>query len=132
MYQKFTCIGNLGQDPELRYTQNQNPVCNLSVATTKNIKSADGSRKDVTSWHRVVVWGNQAEACSKFLKKGRQVFVEGEIEYGSYEKDGQKHYTQNINASVVKFLGKGDDQIKDNAAQKSQTHQAQDLNSIPF
>jgi single-strand DNA-binding protein len=98
-------IGNLGQDPELRYTQNQSAVVTLSVATT-DVRMQDGQRQEFTEWHRVVVWGKQAENCSKYLTKGRPVFIEGRIQTRSWEdKQGQKRYTTEVVAQNVKFLG---------------------------
>ena len=99
-------IGNLGQDPELRYTPNQVAVATLNVATTESRPGADGQRQDVTEWHRVIVWNKQAENCSKYLVKGRTVFVEGKLQTRSWEdKNGQKRYTTEIVAQNVQFLG---------------------------
>ncbi|NDE14124.1 single-stranded DNA-binding protein [bacterium] len=99
-------IGNLGQDPELRYTPNQVAVATLSVATTDYRPGADGQRQEVTEWHRVVVWNKQAENCAKYLAKGRTVFVEGKLQTRSWEdKNGQKRYTTEIVAQNVQFLG---------------------------
>ena len=102
---RVTILGNLGQDPELRYTANQTPVVSLSVATTDFRKTPDGQRQDHTEWHRIVVWGRQAENCHKYLKKGRSVLVEGRISYRSWDdKSGQKRYNTDIVASNVQFM----------------------------
>lgn len=99
-------IGNLGQDPELRYTPNQVAVATLNVATTDYRPGADGQRQETTEWHRVVVWNKQAENCAKYLAKGRTVFVEGKLQTRSWEdKNGQKRYTTEIVAQNVQFLG---------------------------
>lgn len=99
-------IGNLGQDPELRYTPNQVAVATLNVATTESRPGADGQRQEVTEWHRVIVWNKQAENCAKYLVKGRTVFVEGKLQTRSWEdKTGQKRYTTEIVAQNVQFLG---------------------------
>ncbi len=99
-------IGNLGQDPELRYTPNQVAVATLNVATTESRPGADGQRQEVTEWHRVIVWNKQAENCAKYLAKGRTVFVEGKLQTRSWEdKTGQKRYTTEIVAQNVQFLG---------------------------
>lgn len=103
MFQRVELIGNLGQDVEVKTTQNNHPVCNLSVATTKRVKKGE-TWEPKTEWHRVVVWGLQAENCGKYLKKGSKVFIEGELETRQWEKDGQKQYTTEIIASSVKFL----------------------------
>ncbi len=99
-------IGNLGQDPELRYTQNQTAVCTLSVATTENRLNAAGEREPQTTWHRVVVWSKQAENCNKYLGKGRQVYVDGRLQTRSWEdQNGNKRYTTEVVAQSVLFLG---------------------------
>jgi len=99
-------IGNLGQDPELRYTQNQTAVCTLSVATTENRLNASGEREPQTTWHRVVVWSKQAENCNKYLGKGRQVYVDGRLQTRSWEdQNGNKRYTTEVVAQSVLFLG---------------------------
>ena len=98
-------MGRLGQDPELRYTQNQTPIVTLNVATTE-FGSRDGQRQETTEWHRVVVWSKQAENCAKYLAKGRVVFVEGRLQTRSWEdKAGQKRYTTEIIANNVQFVG---------------------------
>jgi single-strand DNA-binding protein len=102
---KVLLIGNLGADPELKYTQNSKALCNLRVATTDVFKDKSGQRQERTEWHRVTVWGDQAENCSKYLAKGRSVYVEGRLQTRSYDKDGQKHYATDIVADRVVFLG---------------------------
>ena len=103
---KVFIIGNLGQDPELRYTQNQVAVATLNVATTDFRMGQDGQRQENTEWHRIVVWNKQAENCSKYLSKGRSVMVEGRLQTRSWEdKNGQKRYTTEIVAQNVQFLG---------------------------
>jgi single-strand DNA-binding protein len=103
---KVILIGNLGRDPELRYTQGSTAVCQLSVATTRSYTGKSGDRVEETEWHRVVVWGKQAEFCNQYLTKGRQVYVEGRLRTRSYEdKDGVKKYSTEINADTVQFLG---------------------------
>ena len=104
---RVVIMGNLGQDPELRYTQSQTPVCTLSVATTDHRTGADGQRQEQTEWHRVVVWSKQAENCAKYLAKGRSVLVEGRLATRSWEdqKTGQKRYVTEIIANNVQFIG---------------------------
>lgn len=113
-------LGNLGADPELKYTPTSRPLCNLRVATTEVYKDKGGQRQEKTEWHRVTVWGDMAENCSKYLAKGRSVYVEGRLETRTYEKDGQKHYATNIVASSVVFLGGGEgkDQPRREPAEK--------------
>ena len=103
---RVTLVGNLGQDPELRYTQNQIPVVNFSVATTESRMDAHGNKVDQTEWHRVIVWNKQAENVAKYLKKGRSVLVEGKITYRKWQdKNGMDRYTTDIVAQRVLFLG---------------------------
>lgn len=99
-------IGNLGQDPELRYTANQTPVVTFSVATTDYRVGADGQRQETTEWHRVVVWSKMAENCAKFLSKGRTVFIEGKLQTRSWDdkQTGQKRYQTEVVAQNVQFL----------------------------
>lgn len=104
---KVILIGNLGADPELKYTPSQRPLCNLRIATTEVYKDKSGQRQEKTEWHRVTVWGEQAENCNKYLSKGRSVYVEGRLQTRSYDKDGQKHYATDVVADRVVFLGGG-------------------------
>jgi len=104
---KVILIGNLGADPELKYTPSQRPLCNLRIATTEVYKDKAGVRQEKTEWHRVTVWGDQAENCNKYLAKGRSVYVEGRLQTRTYDKDGQKHYATDIVADRVVFLGSG-------------------------
>jgi single-strand DNA-binding protein len=104
---KVILIGNLGADPELKYTPSQRPLCNLRIATTEVYKDKSGVRQEKTEWHRVTVWGDQAENCNKYLAKGRSVYIEGRLQTRSYDKDGQKHYATDIVADRVVFLGSG-------------------------
>src|SRR6187455_540602 len=95
---KVILIGNLGADPELKYTPSNQAVCNLRLATTDKWTTKDGEKKEKTEWHRVAVWGKQAENCHKYLAKGRPIYVEGQLQTRSYEKDGQTHYATDIRA----------------------------------
>ncbi len=102
-------IGNLGAEPELRFTQNNRAVLKFRIATTESYADASGERKEVTHWHNVVVWGKRAEALAKILTKGMQVYVEGRIENRSYDdKDGIKRSITEISASELKLLGRRD------------------------
>ena len=103
---KVILVGNLGADPELKYTPSNRPVCNLSVATNEVWKDKNGQKQERTEWHRVNVWGDQAEHCSKYLAKGRMVYVEGRIQTRSWDdKEGKKRYTTEVVAERVVFLG---------------------------
>ncbi len=104
---KAILIGNLGRDPEIRYLPSGQPVASFSIATTENFNDRGGARQERTEWHNVVVWGKQAELCGQYLKKGRQVYIEGRISNRQYEaKDGSgKRYRTEIVAQRVQFLG---------------------------
>lgn len=104
---KVLILGRLGQDPEIRYTQNQTAVVTLNVATSENW-TKDGQKQEQTEWHRVIVWSKQAENCAKYLAKGRGVFVEGRLQTRQWEdKTGQKRFTTEIIATNVQFLPGG-------------------------
>jgi single-strand DNA-binding protein len=98
-------IGTLGMDPILKFTSANKAVCNLKVATTKHFTDGAGKKHEDTEWHRVVVWGERGQAAAKYLTKGRQVYVQGYLKTNSWEKDGQKHYSTDIVADDVLFLG---------------------------
>ena len=102
---KVILVGNLGNDPEVKYTQSGMAICTLSLATTTVRKDKDGQPIEKTEWHRVKLFGKVGEIAGEYLKKGRQVYIEGRIEYGSYEKDGVKHYTTDILADDMQMLG---------------------------
>jgi single-strand DNA-binding protein len=105
---KVILIGNLGADPELKYTQSSRPLCNLRIATSESFKDKSGQRQERTEWHRVTVWGDQAENCGRYLLKGRSVYVEGKLQTRSYDKDGHKHYSTEVVADRVVFLNGGE------------------------
>lgn len=108
MVNKVILLGRLGQDPELRYTQNKTAVCTLNVATSERRKGADGQWSEHTEWHRVVVFGKTAENCGQYLKKGRQVFVDGRIQTRKWQdKDGKDRYSTEVVANSVQFVGGG-------------------------
>jgi len=104
---KVILIGNLGRDPELRYTQSGQAVANFTLATTERFAGRDGGeRQERTEWHRVVAWGRTAELCAQYLSKGRSVYVEGRLQTREWEdKEGQKRRTTEIVALSVQFLG---------------------------
>lgn len=105
---KVILVGRLGADPELKAVGNGQNVARLSVATSENWMDKNGQKQERTEWHRVVVWGRQAENCAKHLAKGRQVYVEGRLQTRSWEdQQGQKKYSTEIVASTVQFLGAG-------------------------
>jgi single-strand DNA-binding protein len=103
---KAILIGNLGRDPELRYTPGGQAVANFTLATTEQWTNKGGEREERTEWHRIVAWGRQAELCAQYLAKGRSVYVEGRIQTREWEnKEGQKQRTTEIHALTIQFLG---------------------------
>jgi single-strand DNA-binding protein len=103
---KVILVGNLGRDPELRYTQNGSAVANFTLATNERWRDKDGNNQERTEWHRVVVWGRTAENCAQYLQKGRSVYIEGRLQTREWEdKDGNKRNTTEVNALNVQFLG---------------------------
>ena len=105
---KVMLIGNLGRDPEVRFTGNGRAVGRFPLATSEVWNDQDGQRQERTEWHNVVVWGKQAETCGQYLAKGRQVFIEGSIRTRQYDdKDGNRRYMTEVIAQRVQFLGGG-------------------------
>ncbi len=104
---KVILIGNLGKDPELRYTPSGQAVATFSLATTDRYKDKDGQMVERTEWHNVTAWGKLAETVKEYLKKGRQIYVEGRISYRTYDdKEGVKRYFTDIVAQNIRFLGR--------------------------
>ena len=98
-------IGNLGRDPELRYTAGGQPVASFSVATNERWNDREGKTQERTEWHRIVVWGKQGENCANYLQKGRTVYIEGRLQTREWEdKEGQKRQTTEVVAQTVQFL----------------------------
>ena len=104
---KVILIGNLGRDPEVRYTPSGAAVCNLRLATTRNWKSRDtGERQEETEWHSVVLYDRQAEIAGEYLKKGRAVYIEGRLKTRKWQdKDGNDRYTTEVVADTMQLLG---------------------------
>ena len=104
---KIMLIGNVGSDPEMRYTPNGKAVTSFSMATNYRYIGSDGERKEETEWFRVNVWGKQAESCNQFLAKGRRVYVEGRLHSRSWAgQDGQTRTSLEVSANRVIFLDK--------------------------
>ena len=102
---KMIIIGNLGSEPEMRFTPNGRPVTSFNVATNRRYTTAEGERKEETEWFTVVAWSRLAEQCNQFLTKGRLVYVEGRIRLHTWEgQDGQRRYRNEIVAERVSFL----------------------------
>ena len=102
---KMIIIGNLGRDPEMRYTPNGQAVTNFSVATNRRYTTADGESREETEWFRISVWGRQAETCNQYLSKGQKVYIEGRLRSRTYEtRDVQTRFENEIFATDVRFL----------------------------
>ena len=103
---KVILIGNLGRDPELRYTQGGQAVANFTMATTERFSTRDGDKQERTEWHRIVAWGRTGELCAQYLSKGRSAYIEGRLQTREWEdKEGNKRRTTEVVANTVQFLG---------------------------
>ncbi|HEY0077963.1 MAG TPA: single-stranded DNA-binding protein [Pyrinomonadaceae bacterium] len=99
-------VGNLGRDPELRYTPQGTPVCSFTMATNERRRDKTGDTQDLTTWFRVTLWGRQAEAASQYLTKGRPVYVQGRLRVEEWtDRDGRSRYTLEVHATDMQFIG---------------------------
>ena len=104
---KVILVGNLGKDPELRYTPSGAAVATFPLATSERFKNRNGEQQEKTEWHNIVAWRNLAEICGKYLHKGRQVYIEGRIQTRSYDdRDGNRRYMTEIVADQMQMLGR--------------------------
>lgn len=109
---KVMIIGNLGRDPEMRYTPSGKPVTSFSMASSRSWVSPDGERREETEWFNIVAWGNLAEICNQHLSKGQQVYVEGRLQTRSWEGDnGQRHFRTEVVANEMIILGRRREQF---------------------
>lgn len=105
---KMLVIGNLGGDPEMRYTPNGDPVTSFSIATNRRYTTRDGEQREETEWFRVTAWRQLAEQCNQYLTKGRRVYVEGRLKSRTWTgDDGQTRFSNEIDAQQVVFLDSG-------------------------
>jgi len=117
---KVMIMGNLGRDPEMRYTPSGKPVTSFSVAVSRSYVKPEGERAEVTDWFNVVAWGRLAEICSQYLTKGSMVYVEGRLETRSWEGDnGQKHYRTEVVANDVNIIDRKGGRHEENSAMDS-------------
>jgi single-strand DNA-binding protein len=138
MFHTIIVVGNLGRDPEMRYTPSGQAVTNLSVATSRKYTDSSGELRDETIWFRVSVWGRQAETVNQYLRKGRQVLIEGRLvpdENGNpriwNRQDGSPAASFEISAQTVRFLGGRDDSGYD-ASESSPSSTVESEDDIPF
>lgn len=105
-FNKIILVGNLGRDPELRYTPQGTPVCSFSMATNERRKDKTGEMQDQTTWFRVTLWGRQAETASQYLTKGRPVYIEGRLRVEEWtDRDGKPRHTLEVHATEMQFIG---------------------------
>ena len=120
-FNKIIIVGNLGKDPELRYTPQGTAVCSFTVATNEKRRDKAGEMQDVTLWFRVTLWERRAEAASKYLTKGSQVYIEGRLRVDEWtDRDGNNRYTLEVQATDMQFIGGGarqDDYSGENAGE---------------
>jgi single-strand DNA-binding protein len=109
-FNKIILVGNLGRDPELRYTPQGSAVCSFSMATNERKKDKSGEFQNIATWFRVTLWGNQAEVASKYLTKGKQVYIEGRLRMEEYtDRDGVVQKTLEVNGTDMQFIGSRED-----------------------
>ena len=117
---KVILVGNLGADPTMRYTPNGTAVANFNIATTERFTNKEGEKESRTEWHRIVAWARLAEICNEYLKKGKQVYVEGRLQTRSWEdQQGNKKFTTEVVANNMVMLGRGGDAPMDVPPQDS-------------
>jgi len=105
-FNKIILVGNLGRDPELRYTPQGTPVCSFTMATNERRRDKSGEQQDMTTWFRVTLWGRQAEAASQYLTKGRPVYIEGRLRVEEWtDRDGKPRHTLEVHATDMQFIG---------------------------
>jgi single-strand DNA-binding protein len=128
---KAILVGNLGTDPELRYTPSGKAVANFSLATNEQWTNKDGEKEERTEWHRIVAWGRLGEICGEYLSKGSQVYIEGRIQTRPWEdRDGNKRYTTEIIAQTMQMLG-GISRKEGEASSPEERHPVEEPISIP-
>ena len=134
-FNKVILVGNLGRDPELRYTPQGTPVCSFTIATNERRKDKSGEMQDQTTWFRVTLWGRQAETASQYLTKGRQVYIEGRLRVEEYtDRDGKPRHSLEVNATDMQFIGVRADEAAVPRAQAAEPADRPEMSDddIPF
>ena len=134
-FNKVILVGNLGRDPELRYTPQGTPVCSFTMATNERRKDKSGEMQDQTTWFRVTLWGRQAETASQYLTKGRQVYIEGRLRVEEYtDRDGKPRHSLEVNATDMQFIGVRGDEPAVQRAQAAEPADRPEMSDddIPF
>jgi single-strand DNA-binding protein len=136
---KVMIIGNLGRDPEMRYTPSGSPVTNFSVAVSRNWKSQEGEAREETEWFNVECWNKLAEVANQYLSKGKQVYIEGRLKTDSWEdkQSGEKKYRTKVMATDMTFLGQrgdssGGDSDRGSSSDRPSFSENSDLDNMPF
>jgi single-strand DNA-binding protein len=130
---KVILLGNLGRDPELRYTPNGSPVANFTMATNEVWKDKDGNKQEHTEWHRIVIFGKLAEIAGEYLRKGRQAYIEGSIRSRTYkDRDGNEKTASEIRADTLVMIGKAEGGSSEGARATSEKPPEYNDDDIPF
>jgi len=137
---KLTLIGNLGQDPVMRFTSEGQAVTSFSVASTRKYKTAGGEQREETEWFNVSAWGKLGEICNQYLTKGQKVYVEGRMKSRTYQsQSGETRFSIEVTCTEVQFLGGGsgqpqeeEDQVGEEEVQDSVAGGQEDVNDLPF
>ena len=130
---KVILVGNLGKDPELRYTPSGTAVCTFSLATTDRFKNKQGEQQERTEWHNIVVWAGLAEICGKYLTKGKQIYIEGRIQNRSYDdRDGNKRYITEIVANEMQMLSRAGEPADGGRSSRPMDEPSQGSQEPPF
>lgn len=116
---KVILVGNLGRDPEVRYTPNGDAVCNFSIATTDSWKDKQGQKQEKTEWHNIVMYRRLAEIAGEYLKKGRPVYILGSLQTRKWEKDGVTRYSTEVIANQMQMLGSKNDSATGSASNEA-------------
>lgn len=131
-FNKITIVGNLGRDPELRYTPQGTPVCSFTLATNERRKDRAGESQDITTWFRVTLWGRQAETASQYLTKGRPIYIEGRLRVEEWtDKDGRQRYTLEVHATDMQFIGGRGDESAPRSSRPEKSGGADEMPDAP-
>ena len=126
-------IGNIGRDPEMRYTPSGKPVTSFSLASSRSWTAPDGERREETEWFNVVAWGNLAEICNQILAKSQQVYIEGRLQTRSWEDDnGQRHFRTEVVANEMIILGPRTKDREDNSSDDEISHLGSDKLEVDY
>ena len=130
---KVILIGNLGRDPEMRYTPSGTPVTSFSLAVSRRYRSQEGEDREETEWFNVSCWNRLAETANQYLSKGRQVYIEGRLSSRTYEdRNGEKRFSLDVRASEMVLLGQRGETSPDQFSEAAPAAQSADFDNMPF